>query len=400
MREHQNPTPSAIVQRYKFNSRNQQANEGVADFIAELRQIAKHCDYQDKLDDMLRDRLVSGVRNERIQRRLLAEPDLTFARAKEIAVGMETAEKNSHLLADPTKVASAATVNQLSNGNGPATKSQETKCSRCGGKHMASACKFKDATCYECNKKGHIARECRSKGKAIGGAKAGEEYPNPRPYKPQSTHVLAEEGGVPGDDTPGTYSMFAFGSQCPSPYKVNVSVNDNPLEMEIDTGASQSVTSERMYQDLWGEGQQPPLVKNSVILRTYTGEKVKPKGCAEVKVCYEGKQYQLPLLVVGGDGPALLGRNWLEAIKLNWQGIKRLTSENKRLDKILQTYAGLFEEGFGTLKGTAAKIHVDPSATPIFHKARPVPYVLREKIEQDLERLERSGTIEPVQYSE
>ena len=76
--------------------------EGVADFVAELRQIAKHCDYQDKLDEMLRDRLVSGLRNERIQRRLLAEPDLTFKKAKDIAVGMKTAEKNPHLLADCT----------------------------------------------------------------------------------------------------------------------------------------------------------------------------------------------------------------------------------------------------------------------------------------------------------
>ena len=62
--------------------------------------------------------------------------------------------------------------------------------------------------------------------------------------------------------------------------------------------------------------------------------------------------------------------------------------------------AQLFEEGLETLQGTKAKIHVDPTATPIFHKARPVPYALREKIEQNLERLKRAGTIDPVQYSE
>ena len=49
---------------------------------------------------------------------------------------------------------------------------------------------------------------------------------------------------------------------------------------------------------------------------------------------------------------------------------------------------------------TIAKIHVDPTATPTFHKAIPVPYALREKIELDLERLKRAGRIEPVQYSE
>ena len=65
----------------------------------------------------------------------------------------------------------------------------------------------------------------------------------------------------------------------------------------------------------------------------------------------------------------------------------------------MRNHTELFEEGLGTLKGTTAKIHVDPMATPTFHEARPVPYALREKIELDLERLERAGTIEPVQYS-
>ena len=43
---------------------------------------------------------------------------------------------------------------------------------------------------------------------------------------------------------------------------------------------------------------------------------------------------------------------------------------------------------------------MDPTAKPIFHKARLLPYAPREKIEQNLERLERAGTIQPVQFSE
>ena len=67
---------------------------------------------------------------------------------------------------------------------------------------------------------------------------------------------------------------------------------------------------------------------------------------------------------------------------------------------ILQKHTQLLEEGVGALQEVKAKIHVDPTATPIFHKARQVPYALRGKIEQGLERLEGAGTIEPVQYSE
>lgn len=60
----------------------------------------------------------------------------------------------------------------------------------------------------------------------------------------------------------------------------------------------------------------------------------------------------------------------------------------------------LFKASLGTLSGCTAKIHVDPSATPVFHKTTPKLYALREKIEQDLERLENAATIEPVQFSE
>ena len=66
----------------------------------------------------------------------------------------------------------------------------------------------------------------------------------------------------------------------------------------------------------------------------------------------------------------------------------------------MQKLAQLLEEGLETLQGTKAKIHVEPTATPIFHEARPVPYALREEIELDVERIERAGTIEPVQHSE
>ena len=58
VQEHHQPTPSAIVQRYKFNSRAQKAEESIATFVAELRCLAEHCKFGQTLDEMLRDRLV------------------------------------------------------------------------------------------------------------------------------------------------------------------------------------------------------------------------------------------------------------------------------------------------------------------------------------------------------
>ena len=45
-------------------------------------------------------------------------------------------------------------------------------------------------------------------------------------------------------------------------------------------------------------------------------------------------------------------------------------------------------------------MHVKDDATPRFHKARPVPYAMKEKVEDELKRLQETGIIEPVQFSE
>ena len=83
------------VQRYKFISRVRQPEESVAKFVATLRHLAIHCGYGDSLNDMLRDRLICGINDARIQRRLLAETKVDFKRAMKIAQAMETADRDA-----------------------------------------------------------------------------------------------------------------------------------------------------------------------------------------------------------------------------------------------------------------------------------------------------------------
>ena len=95
----------------------------------------------------------------------------------------------------------------------------------------------------------------------------------------------------------------------PAPSKVQLNVGGQTLEMEIDTGASLFVISERIYDKLVSEKNVLPLEKSRIALRTYTGEEVKPKRSCTVDVSHEGQEYSLPMLVIPGEGPALLGKN-------------------------------------------------------------------------------------------
>ena len=54
-----------------------------------------HFDFRDHLEDMIQDRLVCGVNDERMQGRLLTESRLHFKKALELAAAMEIADKNT-----------------------------------------------------------------------------------------------------------------------------------------------------------------------------------------------------------------------------------------------------------------------------------------------------------------
>ena len=84
--DHHSPKPSVIIERFRFNTRTHQQGESVANFIAELRHLTRYCEFGGVLNDMLRDRLVCGIENSHIQRRLLAEPNLTLDKAVEISL--------------------------------------------------------------------------------------------------------------------------------------------------------------------------------------------------------------------------------------------------------------------------------------------------------------------------
>ena len=88
-------------------------------------------------------------------------------------------------------------------------------------------------------------------------------------------------------------------------------------------------------------------------------------------------------MIVKGSGPSLLGRDWLNKIRLDWISIHYVHSEP--LQAVLDKHSAVFQEGLGTLRGFKAKIHVDPGAQPKFHRARSVPYAFRDKVDQELQ---------------
>ena len=400
MQAHLKPKPLTIAERFKFNRRKQQEGESIAQFLAGLRKLAETCNFGAKLDEQLRDRMVEGLRSESIQKRLLAEGDITMKKAYEIATSMETASREASGMHAPTigtATGIAATVKHVAHVAPQSQSQRKPPCYRCEKSgHSPDQCYYKKLICRVCGKKGHIARACKNTTDGV--TRKPVNFKGKRQFKGHKAHYIDEAAADSRESSPGSdspmFNIRTVRGNSELSIRIDVKVNGVPIVMELDTGAAYSIIS----KEIW-ERSLPTLTLAEVdlSLATYTGERLKVLGQVCVQVEYEGQRASLPLIVVDGHGPSLFGRNWLSKIRLNWMSIKQVSTE---LEHLLRKYGDVFNNELGTLNGIKATLVVRENATPKFFKPRSVPYAIRGAIERDLERLESLGVIEKVNYSD
>eukprot|EP00731_Ephydatia_muelleri_P033808 Em0038g27a len=260
VRDHYCPPPSVTVQRYNFNSRTQKEGETVSQFVAELRRLSEHCDFKATLDDMLRDRIVCGVRNSSVQRRLLAESGLTFKKAFELVQSAESAEKNATEIQRSVTVA----VNAVQKTSEVQARSRNT-CYRCGGKHNGKDCLLDTSiVCYNCGKQGHLSRVCRSP--KVSGAKG-------RGRGSTRGSAAVQQVNLPPVEGEETYTLFTLSREgFRAPLTIDVVADGVQLSMEVDTGAVASIISECTYRSS-GLNKSVPYYKEQMFTCVLTLER-------------------------------------------------------------------------------------------------------------------------------
>ena len=311
----------------------------MAEYVAELRRLATHCQFGEYLDEALRDRLVCGMRNTAIQKRLLSEPELLLKKAIKLSQAYEVADKNAQEMQTPQ----AEPVQQVSNAKA------KKPCYRCRkGFHKPSECHYKDFVCNKCKKKGHLAKVCHSK-KAV---KA-------------DTHAVGVESDNDQLDLHTESAIHCVTQTSIRPLTVQLEINGMQLPFEVDTGAAVSLISLDTKQKFF---KAVKLKDTSVSLCTYTSESMQVIGIMEVQVKYGDYARELELFVMKGTGSSLMGRNWLQHIRLDWKslGIGKIQGGLLSLTQILRDNNELFEEGQGTIKDFKAKLSVQENAKPQF----------------------------------
>ena len=259
VKAHYNPKPSAIVSHFKFYSCVRNHGETVAAFVARLRQLTEHCNYGATLEEMLRDRIVGGIDDERLQRRMLAELDLTFQKALDLAQAYESAAKNAKDLQASKPPGDVHAVSDRPPAGGADREARIGNCYRCGGQHHQSTCGFRNADCLYCGKRGHISKVCRTRLKRA----PGKNQPGAGGGKFQTAHQMQtdEDTGVPETEALA-YTLYAVTTNVIIPYytvHVNqVYCSDSPIRLQlhfiVEVPRRKSVIATRLVNNLLGNG--------------------------------------------------------------------------------------------------------------------------------------------------
>ena len=159
-----------------------------------------------------------------------------------------------------------------------------------------------------------------------------------------------------------------------------MNIEGNNVSMQVEVGCGVSIVPYSEYKKF---SDHVTLETCNTRLLTYTGENIKPHGKCIVNLKHNGKQLQLPLIIVNINlNISSLGRNWLHVVQLNWPALRK----SYNVDYVNTTlYDNLFDGSLGCYTDDPIKLTVD--SDPTFHRAWKISYSILYKVEDALNML-------------
>ena len=374
---------NVIFERARFNRRSQNNDESVEQFITNLYQLAENCAYGEMKEEMIRDRIVVGIRDTGLSQRLRLDATLTLETAKKMVRQREAVQEQQELMkagfkpklpVDAVRYKPKVNVKQSQSSTKKVNFNfKSNKCSRCGkGPHPKQQCPAKDVVCHSCKRKGHYRSQCFSK-KAVDDVTTPQE---PQDDVPESEYYDTAYLDVV-DEPEGNSNSW----------RVIIKVNGQGVNFKIDTGAEVSVITERTMDSL----KLNRKLSRETTKQLMGANKTQLEVICEFVACleYNGRKAEQPIYVVKKLQNDLLGLPAIKALNL----LAQIDSIQK---SIPDQYPSLFE-GLGTFKGEY-RIELKSSAKPFaLFTPRIVPLPLRDKVHAELTRMETLGVISKVE---
>ena len=248
-----------------------------------------------------------------------------------------------------------------------------------------------------CAKKvGHLSRACRTKKK---------DKPDKLDRKAGGIRAIEEQDN---DSSSGSlehlHSILQLGTKSEKGL-INVKINGISIEMEIDSGAERSTIPLSLFkQKLAGVCK---LQSSTVSLQQYDKTPLIVAGECSSQITINQCVIQATFVVADVHSQLpLLGRDWMALLQFDVSTLINQATQIHHMSgttlvtDIMAEFSDVFKDQLGVLKGFEANVTIDDSAVPRFHKPRPIPFALKEKVEQHLQKQVDEGELIPVDRSD
>lgn len=422
--EHFLPRKNLTFVRHQFFIRSQMPGESIDQFVTDLKNKSKHCEFKELEDGLVTDRIICGLLNSQLKERLLREHDLTLSRAIEICHASELSSQQLNALENSSSRGvhvvkkmsyssqKAATSSQHQGGKfipktqfqgrptSSTTKSMDIysykkPCSRCGTKHEFKKCPAQGVTCHNCKKLNHFAKVCK-----------GKKQVNLVQYEYEHT-VNIEPKGPKYDLYVGNVTSEDNEHDTCKDWRVSLQVLKKMVSFKLDTGSDVNLISKSLLLEL---GLNESVLKPvKARITTISGETVKALGKCFINCQYRDRLCKLLFYVTDFNCEYLLGRD--TCVKLNLvkrvyslNGVstkgnscsKQSTGTNRlRLPVELSEFSDLFDGEVGCVP-QKFKITMKENAQPVVSAPRKIPFSLHDKVKFELDKLQSMNIIDKV----
>ncbi|UYV78565.1 K02A2.6-like, partial [Cordylochernes scorpioides] len=366
------PRRNIIYERARFIQRCQQEGEKVNEFITALHSLAEHCNFGMLHDELIRDRIVVGVRDRALSERMQLDTDLNLVKATLMAKQLESVKEQQSSLYQQDSIDQIKKMpNHIKETKRHEPKIRQFKsnqlggsshgCTRCGNSnnHDWKNCPAMNSYCSKCKKKGHYAKVCRSE--AINEIKS----------------EIAFLGSVEDNS---------------KKWIVPIKVNNRQINFKIDPGADVNVLPLQYYYQSF---QRIKLEKSDKILQGPNGIPLETVGMIHVKLQKKKKKGQhlnSKIYIVDKLKQPLLSGETSEKLNI----VRMIQQLSSNFSNPKREFPEIFN-GLGHAE-INYKISLQPDAKPYaLCTPRRVPISLMKQVKEQLEEMTRLGVIESVE---